>query len=103
MFGKIGDMLGKLQEMKQKADEIKARLETMTTEVTGASGDIKVRINGNRKVQQLSIAPSLLHGNNTELEKQLITTLNDAIAQADKMTETEMKKLAGGLLPPGLL
>jgi DNA-binding YbaB/EbfC family protein len=102
MFGKIGDMLGKLKEIKEKVAEIKARMETVTADVSGASGDVKITVNGNRKILKLEIASSLQHGDKAELEKHLLETMNKAVAEADKINEGEMKKLAGGMLPPGL-
>lgn len=103
MFGKFGDMLGKLQEIKKKIAEIKAKMDDTLVEVEGASGDIKITMNGNRKIQKLHIEPSLQHGNKEELEKQISETLNKAIEEANKLNELEMKKVAGGMLPPGVL
>jgi DNA-binding YbaB/EbfC family protein len=102
MFGKFGDMLGKLAEVKQKIEEIKARLETTNLDVTGASGDIKITINGNRKIQRLEIASSLQSASKEELQQQLLETFNKAVAEADKVSADEMKKVAGGMIPPGL-
>lgn len=99
MFGKFGDMMGKLQEMKQRADEVKAVLDASVISIEGAGGDIKIEITGNRKIKNLQIAPALQHGDKEELEEQLIVTLNKAIEAADRMNEEEMKKAAGGLLP----
>jgi nucleoid-associated protein EbfC len=98
MFGKLGDMVGKFQEMKQKADEAKKRLDEILLTAEGAGGDIKVQISGNRKINSISIAPALQHGNKEELEKELIATLNRAIELADKTNEEEMKRAAEGLL-----
>lgn len=103
MFGKIGDMLGKIQEIKKKVAEIKARMEETTVDVSGASGDIKITVNGNRKIVSLQIEPALQHGNKAELERQLKETMNKAIEEANQLNEAEMKKIAGGMLPPGLL
>ncbi len=103
MFGKFGDMLGKLQEIKQKMAEIKAKMDTTFVDVEGASGDVKITINGNRKIQKLSIEPALQHGDKAELERQLTETLNKAVEEADKLNEGEMKKVAGGMLPPGMM
>lgn len=103
MFGKFGDMLGKLAEVKQKIEEIKAKLETTHIDVTGASGDIKITINGNRKIQKLEITAALQSASKQELEEQLLVTFNKAVAEADKVSADEMKKVAGGLIPPGLL
>lgn len=103
MFGKLGDMMGKLQEVKQKIEEIKAGLETKTINVSGAGGDVKINMNGNKKVQSVEIADALQHGSKDELQKQLLLTFNSAVAEADKISAEEMKKVAGGLIPPGLL
>ena len=99
MFGKIGDMMGKLQEMKQKADEIKNKLNDRLIVTEGAGGDIKIEINGNRKIKSLVLSEALQHGNKVELEALLVSTINKAIEDADKVNEAEMKKAASGLLP----
>lgn len=99
MFGKLGDMMGKLQEMKQAAEETKLKLAATRINIEGAGGDIKLVITGDRKIMDLQIAPGLQHGSKEELEEQLTVTLNRAIAAADKVNEEEMKKAAGGLLP----
>lgn len=99
MFGKLGDMMGKLQEMKKRAEEIKESLNVMIIQTEGAGGDIKIEINGNREIKSLMISDALQHGNKQELEQQLVSALNKAIAEADKINEGEMKKAATGILP----
>lgn len=94
--------MGKLQEAKKIADEIKLKLDNTILNVEGAGGDIKIEINGNRVIKSITIAPALQHGNKQELEEQLNVTLNKAIDKANKLNEEEMKKVAGGLMP-GLL
>lgn len=95
-------MLGKLQEIKAKIAEIKVKMDSTFVDVSGASGDIKITMSGNRKIQKLHIEPALQHGSKEELEKLLTETFNKAVEEADKMSEAEMKKVAGGMLPPGL-
>ena len=99
MFGKLGDMMGKLQEMKQKAEEIKNKLNDTIIQTESAGGDIRIEISGNREMKKLGLSEVLQHGDKAELEKQLLTALNKAIAEADKVNESEMKKVATGLLP----
>ncbi|MBS1646591.1 MAG: YbaB/EbfC family nucleoid-associated protein [Bacteroidetes bacterium] len=103
MFGKFGDMLGKINEIKQKVEEIKTKLESSTVQASSATGDVKITMNGNRKVKQLSIAPSLQSASKEELERQLMAVFNQAVEAAEKLSAEEMKKVAGGLIPPGLL
>ena len=92
-------MMGRLQEMKQKAEEVKEKLEQTEISVSSAGGDIRITISGNRKIKSLEVAPSLQHGDKQELEEQLLVAINRAIEMADKTNEDEMKKVAGGLLP----
>lgn len=99
MFGKMGDMFGKLQEMKKIADEIKVKLDHTLLTVEGAGGDIKITITGNRELKSLTIAPALQHGDKEELEEQLLVTLNKALLKANEVNENEMKKVAGSMLP----
>lgn len=99
MFGKMGDMMGKLQEMKKKADEIKVKLDDTILVAEGAGGDIKIEITGNRKITSITVAPSLQHSDKAVLERELLTTINNAILMANVANEDEMKKAASGLLP----
>lgn len=91
--------MGKLQEMKQKADEMKRKLDDTIISIEGAGGDIRIEINGNREIKSLSVSSALQHGDKTELEEQLLVTLNKAISKANTLNEEEMKKAASGLLP----
>jgi len=99
MFGKMGDMMGKLKEMKRMSEEIKQKLDDTLLTVEGAGGDIRISITGNRELKSLSIAPALQHGNKEELEEQLLVTLNKALLEANEVNENEMKKVAGSMLP----
>jgi len=99
MLGNIGDMMGKLNEMKQKSEEIKLKLDATIIEVEGAGGDIKISITGNREIKNLNIAPALQHGDKDELEEQLTVTINKALSKANEVNEQEMKAVASGMLP----
>jgi len=91
--------MGKLQEMKQKADEIKLKLDSTIINVEGAGGDIKITITGNREIKSLIIAPGLQHGDKEELEEQLTVTLNKSLLKANELNDNEMKSVASGMLP----
>ena len=98
MFGKIGDMLGKLQEVKKKVEEIKELSYDSIKYLHKIDIDII-----KRKIQKLEIATALQSASKEELQEQLLITINKAIEAADKQTADEMKSVAGGLIPPGLL
>lgn len=95
-------MLGKIQEVKQKMEEVKKELETVTETVESAGGAIRIVINGNRKIQSLSISEELRLSSKQELEEQVLVAINKAIEKADAIAESRMKSVAMGMIPPGL-
>jgi nucleoid-associated protein EbfC len=99
MFGKLGDIMGKLQEMKRMAEEIKRKLDDITLTSESAGGEIKIEISGSRKIRKLQISDSLKAGSKEKLEQELTAALNKALEEADKINNDEMKKVAGGLMP----
>lgn len=89
-------MLGKLQAMQGQVEEIKKRLETVIVE--GSAEGIVVKINGNRKIQDIHIPEDLL-GDKEALEDILILATNRAIEQANNLHDTEMASQARNMLP----
>ena len=89
------DQLKQLQELKSKMDEVKNRLDTIS--VTEENQYIKATVNGNRKVTSIEIKQQL---DNKELERQLLSVLNEAFVKSDTVMQSEMK----GVMPniPGL-
>ncbi|MDG1262661.1 MAG: YbaB/EbfC family nucleoid-associated protein [Flavobacteriales bacterium] len=91
----FGDMMEKLQAMKQSMEESKARLATITVE--GKADGVTVIIDGNRKVKDIVVAPELLN-DVEDLQDLLIVAVNKAIDAADKTNESEMGSKAQDLL-----
>ena len=89
--------------MKMKMEEIKENLETKIISADAAGGDVRVTINGNKKIKSVTISPSIQFADKEELEEQLCVAINRAIEKAEKMHENEMKAVAGGMLPPGMM
>jgi nucleoid-associated protein EbfC len=98
----LGDMMEKLQQMKQNTDNAKERLNLVSVSGESAGGMIKVVCNGNRKIQAVSIDDSIRIGDSEELEDQLIIALNRALEQAENVNQSEMASIANGVLPPNL-
>lgn len=89
------DQLKQLQELKSKMDEVKNRLDTIT--VTEENQYVKATVNGNRKITGIEIKQQ---ADPKELEKQLLSVLNEALVKSDSVMQSEMK----GVMPniPGL-
>jgi len=89
------DQLKQLQDLKSKMDDVKNRLDTIT--VSEENQYVKVTVNGNRKVTSIEIKQQL---DNKELERQLLSVLNETLLKSDAVMQSEMK----GIMPniPGL-
>jgi DNA-binding protein YbaB len=90
MLGNISQLL----EMKKKAEELKAKLETIT--VTEVTKGITVDCNGNRKILAIHI-PAEMMNDKVALEDNLILAVNNALAAAEKASIGDMASMAGGL------
>ena len=66
-------------------------------------GVVKVEMNGQRDVVSISIAPDAIEGGDNEmLEDLLVSALRDAKQKSDEIAASEMAKVTGGMLPPGM-
>ncbi len=96
MFGKIAEMQ---QQMQAAQQELAAK--SVTVEVGG--GMVKVTANGALRVTALNIEPTAIDPNDREmLEDLVVSGVNKALEEAQKMAQAEMQKTAGNFLPPGL-
>src|SRR4051812_43149347 len=96
----FGDMMDKLQQMKQMMDEAKQRLDTITLTAEAENGAVKIIISGNRQVKDIKISEDVMHDKEA-LEELLVVAMNRAIEQADKVNEAEMGSSAKTFLPGG--
>jgi DNA-binding YbaB/EbfC family protein len=96
MFG-----LDKLKQMKKQAEEMKARLDVMTVEGTAASGAIRVEANASKRIHVIQIDQSFFNTREKlEIERCLCEAVNDALRQADEVSQKEMKSMMPNI--PGL-
>jgi DNA-binding YbaB/EbfC family protein len=98
-------MLDKLMEMKKRMDEVKSRLDTIVVSGEADQGNVKVNMNGNRKVLDVKLNLSFINQDDAEqLEELLQLAINRALEQSERVNESEMKSVAGSILPgmPGL-
>lgn len=96
MFG-----LDKLKDFKKNAEEAKQRLDSITVEGIAGSDLVRVVCTASKRILSVDINESVLRtGLKPDIDKLVLEAINDALSQADRVTESEMK----GILPniPGL-
>jgi len=101
----IQDMMAKVQEMQAKMAEVQERLRSLETTAEVGGGMVKVTINGKQEILKVSIEKSVISPDDTEmLEDLLVSAVNKAIEQSQKLAQDEMGKVTSGVVPniPGL-
>ncbi len=103
MFGKMFDIMGKLEDAKKNVEEARKRLDHVLIDAEAGNGLIKVTVTGNRQLKSLSIDDKAMEDKEM-LEDYLMIALNKALEEAGKIQEAELKKAATDALPniPGL-
>ncbi len=103
MFNK-GQLAGLMKQAQAMQDNLKkAQDELAFVEVEGAAGSglVKVVMTCKHVVKRLNIDPSLLADDKDMLEDLVATAFNDAVRQAEEVSQQKMGKLTAGL-PPGM-
>jgi DNA-binding YbaB/EbfC family protein len=103
MFGDIMGMMGKLKETQEKIKVTKERMHTILVDEQSSDGKLKVTLNANRVIKEISINEELL-ADKEQLEDYLIIVLNKAIEKASHVNETELSAVAKDGMPniPGM-
>ena len=94
----FGDLQGMMKDMQARMDESKKQLDEVI--VNGEAGGIKVSCTANRKLTDISIDPELIASGDAEgLEDIMLTAVNRALEEAERVHENAMKSTASGILP----
>ena len=103
MFNK-GQLAGLMKQAQSMQDNLKkAQDEVAFVEVEGAAGAglVKVLMTCKHAVKRVTIDPSLLADDKEMLEDLVAAAFNDAVRQAEEVSQQKMGKLSAGL-PPGM-
>lgn len=103
MFGKMGDMMRKIEDAQKKVADTKERLDTVFVDGISGNGMVVVTATANREIKNIAIEESILEDKEA-LEDYLILATNDAIQKASAINEQEMAAVAKENMPniPGI-
>jgi DNA-binding YbaB/EbfC family protein len=104
MFGNMGEMMKKVQQMQAQMAESQKKLETLEVEGASGGGLVKITATGKGTVKSVKIDPSLLDPKEVEvLEDLLVAAFLDTQSKAEELAAEEMGKVTGGLkMPAGM-
>ncbi|MBI9034659.1 MAG: YbaB/EbfC family nucleoid-associated protein [Bacteroidales bacterium] len=101
----IGDLLGKLKDVQANMEASKQKLEEIIVQGQSEGGMVKVSCTANKRVIEIIIDPKIVAQNDAvNLQQLVMTAVNNAMNEASKIAESEMKNTAKGMMPniPGL-
>lgn len=94
MFGK--GMMKKLEQMQQQVEETKGRLENIKLIGEAMEGKVRVEVNGNGVITDISVKSEM---SQVELTDLIMVAANRALEQANRTKEMEMAQSAKGIIP----
>ena len=103
MMKDIGGLMKSMQAMQMKVAETQKKMETLTADGQSGGGLVKLTLQGENKLSEISIDKSLLVPDDVEILEDLIkAAFEDARKKLDENRKGMEKDLMGGLnLPPG--
>ncbi len=97
-------MINRMREMKAKLDQVQKELDSTVIKAESGKGAVKITINGQQKIQSLSISPKIIDPEKAEhLEELVLKAVTEAINKSQKLAAKRMGGLTGGLKIPGLM
>lgn len=91
------EMLAKMQDLKQKADESKSKLGQQVITEEAGGGLIRVSMNGNRMLTNLEINADLSSIEKEDLEDLLSVAIKRTLERIESIQEQEMMTSAQSL------
>lgn len=99
----MNNLMKQAQKMQQDMEKMQAELEEKEFSATAGGGVVKVTVNGKKQILDVEIDPEAVDPDDVEmLQDLIITACNQALQTADEETNSQMKKLTGGLNLPGM-
>ena len=97
--GGMAGMMQKAKQMQEDMEVVQREIKSLSCEGLAASGALKVEMNGDFKVTDVSIDESLF-SDKEMLEDLIIIAVNDASTKINEMSKNKMKNVTGGLNLP---
>ena len=94
----MNDMLKQAQKMQEDMANLQAELEEREYDISAGGGAVNLKINGKKQITELNIAPEIVDPDDVEtLADIIIAAVNEGISKVEKVSETEMGIITGGM------
>ena len=99
----MANMMKQAQKLQAQMLKLQEELAEKTVESSSGGGMVTVVANGRQQIVSIRIEREVVDPEDVEMLQDLVlAAVNDALAKAQQMVNSEMGKLTGGLNIPGL-
>ena len=95
----MAGMMQKAKQMQEDMEAVQKEIKLLRCEGDAALGSVKVEMNGDYTLTNISIADSLT-SDKEMLEDLIIMAVNDASSKVNQISKDKMKNVTGGLNLP---
>jgi len=96
-------MFQQAQKLQAKLVKAQEELSQLTVEGSSGGGAVRVVMNGQQKIQSVTISPEVVNPEDVELLQDLVlTAVSEALTKSQEAAARHLGGLTGGLKIPGL-
>jgi nucleoid-associated protein EbfC len=98
------DMMRQAQEMRARLQRLQEELGEKSVEGSAGGGMVVAVMNGRQELLSVRIEKEVVSPDDVSMLQDLVrAAVNDALTRSRELASSEMTKLTGGILPPGML
>jgi DNA-binding YbaB/EbfC family protein len=98
-----GDPRKLMKQLQQAQERIQREIAALEIEAAAGGGMVKVVMDGQKNVRQLTIDPQVVNKEDVEMLQDLITAaVNEAARKVEEAVQEKVGGLTGGMKIPGL-
>jgi hypothetical protein len=99
----LAGIMKQAQKIQERFAQLQEELAGKTVEASSGGGMVTVVANGKQEIVSIKIDPEVVSKDDVEmLEDLILAAVNEARKRADELAKSEVAKITGGLVPPGL-
>lgn len=103
MPGGMAQLMKQANQMQTRMKKAQEELAAKEYEASTGGGAVKVKVNGDHMITNLTIDPEVLKAGDVEmLQDMILSATNEAIKTARDTSAKEMEKITGGMNIPGM-
>ena len=92
-----------MKQLQQQQERMQREIAALSVEATSGGGMVRVVMNGEKKVDSLTIDPEVVNRDDVEMLQDLIlTAVNEAAHNVDQAIQEKLGGMMGGLKIPGM-